>query len=104
LFQFSCQLVPLQVRVCLDPAGCLNDLQWIGGCNKNLYEKFIRIKRDGRKHLVQFFLPESLAARNLTLGHKDPGRHRQQQHQKPQYQAATSTFSAFHRSPPLAHT
>jgi hypothetical protein len=52
-------MVPLQIRICLNPASCLDDFQRIGGCHKDLHEKLIRIERDRREHLVQLFLMEN---------------------------------------------
>jgi hypothetical protein len=82
LFQRSRQVVPSQVRVCLNPAECFNDLQGIGGCHQNLHQKLIRIERDGRKHLVQLLLPEHrLPAVAWALCHDPPGRYREHQYQ-----------------------
>jgi hypothetical protein len=79
LFQRSRQVVPFQVRICLNPASCLDDLQGIGGCHQDLNQKLIRIERDGRQHLIQLLLPEHrLRARILALCHDPPGRRREQ--------------------------
>jgi hypothetical protein len=76
LFQGHCELVTLQVRICLCPAGRLNDLQGIGGCHKDLHQKLIRIQSNGRKHLVKLFLTEKpLSARVLGLSHDPSGRY-----------------------------
>ncbi len=79
LFQRNREPVATQARVSLCPAGCLDNFHGIGGCHQDLYQKIIRIERDGRNHLVQLFLAEQyLSHRSLDLCHDPPRRCRDQ--------------------------
>jgi len=53
-----------QISICLDPPVRLYDFNRVGGRHENLGKKGVGIQGDGRKYLVEFFLPEN---RNLAL-------------------------------------
>ncbi|MCY1403253.1 hypothetical protein D9M71_184230 [compost metagenome] len=63
------RVVTLGVRMRFGPADGLADFPGVGGGHQHLCKQRVRVKRNGRQHLIQLFL-----VKHRILGHRGDGR------------------------------
>ncbi|MNC22458.1 hypothetical protein D3C75_704600 [compost metagenome] len=63
------RIVTLGVRMRFGPADGLADFPGVGGGHQHLCKQRVRVKRNGRQHLIQLFL-----VKHRILGHRGDGR------------------------------